>query len=803
LCNSHKKARFKINKTTKEERKTAMKKRILSLLLLTVMLFSLIAMTACDDEPAPPANQTLAAAMKEAGYTTFVYPSTEDGDENLNAAYAIINNAFKALTGADLLLKEDGGSWTSNIQNNNKEILIGDTNRTASAALNKTVQDNRSNSQKDYQIQMGNQEIILATGKDTLGYVGVASAFAAMLSQPVSTYSLDNYNSGLIQYQWEWGTIGGAAANTYQIVYPAGADASVQKAVKALRDAIYLVSGYKLNYVADTASQKTNEILVGHTNRALSTTLAQNSGWRNNNAMDYMFLAQGTKIAIMAGDDASGTESAVAAFIASRLTAANAQALNWSDSYQLPGIHDLTIGGVPAGDFQIVVDNDADFDTHYNAIRLHNYLLNHTGYNIPIVTEDAPKIANEIILGYVSNRSASSNSSMAANAWKMVYRQGSLILTAKNYIGVTTALKKLVSDIGAANGALHIPTNYAAQGTADIPVTWTGTAGNTPASVAAELKLGVTDRGVTGTYTLAWNDEFDNFWGDSWFDLNKWHMHDSMGSGNWTDVRYTVDQEDGLVKVENGTLIMQTVKENSTSRPWATHQAVVTNDTMNFKYGYLEMRGAPPYKGEVEWPSYWSHSGASTLAKQKLGAVYTSAAYQIEIDFFEIFASADTAIPNLHKWQGAKHDQISGVDQGAANSGTRVYNFTEHNKNPNEMHTYGFLWTENLMAFSIDGEFYYSYNLNHDFGGQCAATMAPFKTQYLQVIFNSTIYTPVYLQNNGWLGERLQNNIRNIGNATFPYVYTVDYVRLYRVSGYGDLITTPVNTLTAQKNYSR
>jgi hypothetical protein len=82
--------------------------------------------------------------------------------------------------------------------------------------------------------------------------------------------------------------------------------------------------------------------------------------------------------------------------------------------------------------------------------------------------------------------------------------------------------------------------------------------------------------------------------------------------------------------------------------------------------------------------------------------------------------------------------------------------------------------------------------------------MAPFKTQYLQVIFNSTIYTPVYLQENGgWLDERLQNNIRNIGNATFPYVYTVDYVRLYRVSGYGDLITTPVNTLTAPKNYSR
>ncbi len=798
-----------------------MKKRILSFLLLTVMLFSLIAMTACDDEPEtpPPAptGPTLAATMLEKGYTTFVYPLDEEGDENITAAYTIVNNAFKGLTGVDLTIKSDGGSWSSNAPNNQKEILLGNTNRTASHALSETVLDNRKNSAKDYQIKMGNQEILLATGDDvyttgdTMGYVTAATAFAAMLSQPVSSYPLESYTGSLVQYQWEWGTIGGAAANTYKIIWPENADSSVQEAAIALQKAIYLVSGYKLTVLKDNTAQTANEILVGHTNRALSTTLAQNSGWRNNNALDYMFLAQGTKIAIMAGDDEVGTESAVEAFAASYLTVANAQTLNWNHSYQLPGLHDFTIGGVPAGNFQIVVDANADFDTHYNAIRFHNFLLSYTGYNVPVVTSQATKIANEILFGEVSGRPLSSTAGMNEEDWKMKLDSGSLVLNAPNYYGVTVALRQLVNTIQNAGDACNLTGATIAQGTTTsfssgvndatpVPVTPTWKSGNTPADVRADLdSLSVRCPEDLGTkadakYVLAWNDEFDNLWNDPWFDQNKWHFNDSMGSAKWPDVKFSTAQEDGLVKVEDGKLIMKTVEQDDYIRPWATHHAVVTNDTMNYQYGYLEMRGAPPYKGEVEWPSYWAHSGASTLAEQKLGASYNNAKYQIEVDYFEIFASKDTVTPNLHKWIPGRGTsvQLSGIDQGADYSGTRTYKFSS-NAVANELHTYGFLWTENLMAFSVDGTFYFSYNLNRDFGNVASGSgMQPFKTQYLQVIFNSTFASRAWSENsaNAWFNCKV-----DIDDATFPYIFTVDYVRYYKVANYGDLLTKNINNL--------
>ncbi len=820
-----------------------MKKRILSFLMLTVMLFSLFVITACGDDPAsttpsdtssttpqdpgttPPGTVTLAQAMLNNGYTKIIYPNRDADDASMAQGLNIIKDAFTALTGSTLLDDNDRVKYGTPVPANAKEILFGRTNRASSTTLGRTVEDNRENSAKDYQIVIKDQEINLAVG-DSLGYIECAKAFAALLAQPVS---LDNYDSGLKQYAWEWATVGGVSLKNYNIVYPQNADTTIQTAAKSLQQALFNVSGYNVTILNDSQAQTANEILIGHTNRQASADLAADTTWRNNNAYDYKFAASGTVIAIMAGDDLVGTKEAVAGFIATQLTADKSATLNWTYDHKKEGLYDLTIAGTPASQFQIVIADKADFDTQYNAIRLQEFLLAHTGYNLNVVTDKAPATAHEILLGTSSRNSQYDIN--GSNTWKIEYKGGDLYIRGKHYLNVTQALQHFVTMLKTEAADVALLANYTASGSVtDVDLTWTGTTDQTAKDVADDL--GVTHK--AGTYTLAWNDEFDDFWGDGWLDLEKWHLSDSMGAAKWTDVDFSDDREDGMVTVKDGIMTMYTTYDpTNLATPYSTHHAVVTNNTMNFNYGYLEMRGQPPYRGGVEWPSYWAHSGASNLAKKKYPATsgiekapYNDAAYQIEIDFFEIFANDKVATPNLHKWgkfeadpndptktifSGGPHDQISGKDQGAASSGTRekVFSSTEE---ANQMHTYGFLWTEHLMAFSVDGEFYYAYDLTANFGGNCEKTMEPFQTQYLQILFNSTVYTEAWLniypdptQPDGiasWISQSIKDRIHNADQfaSHFPWEFKVDYVRYYKINNYGELLTTDPATIGTPKD---
>ncbi len=785
-----------------------MKKRILSFLMLTVMLFSVFAFVACDDEETPPTDSTVAQALKDAGFDRIIYSVNDGGSEECTLATDKIAAKFRELTGAELFIMSDSNAKVDG----KKEIVIGKTKRDGSSALNQAVSANRENSAKDYHITMNANEVQLAVGDD-LGFLSVSDAFVALLAQPAASYPLDTgYDSGIVQYAWEWATLGGANIKDYKIIYPAklatvvGTKVNPPESVKDLQEAIFAVCGYELELVADdvgTASAK--EILVGHTNRTESAALAASDWTRNNISYDYKFQAVGTKVLIMGGDDAVSTTSAIDAFIATHLTADKAQTLAWNHHYIHAGLQDITFGGVAAGEFKIVISKTAAFDIEYAAIRLRDFILEQSGYNLEIITDTTPREngAKEIILGRTTR--TETNYSFGATAYNMAMQNGHLRIKAGNYYGVVQALQALVAEIKVAHAQgtayayandkeLQASTLSSDNGTDSVATTWTGITGNTAANVASGL--GVSNK--TGTYELVWNDEFDNFWGDNWFDLNKWHMHDSMGSANYKDVYYSSKQEDGLVKVENGNLVMQTVMQDSTTRPFATHHAMVTNTTMNFKYGYLEMKGLPPYKAELEWPSFWAHSGASTLAKERLGTSYTnSMPYQIEVDYFEIFSSYST-IPNMHKWQPDKSssEQLSGVDQGNS-SGTPTKTF--NSQQINEMHTYGFLWTENLMAFSIDGEFYFAYNLNDNFG---SGTMAGFKNAYLQVILNSTIFSPYFLANAGsWANSTArQQAVNNLATSNkFPYVFTVDYVRMYQIKNYGGLLCTDTDDFAANE----
>jgi hypothetical protein len=105
----------------------------------------------------------------------------------------------------------------------------------------------------------------------------------------------------------------------------------------------------------------------------------------------------------------------------------------------------------------------------------------------------------------------------------------------------------------------------------------------------------------------------------------------------------------------------------------------------------------------------------------------------------------------------------------------------------NEFHNYGFLWTENVMAFSVDGEFYWSYDLSdeHNFGNAKQGKMEGFRDLYLDIILNNMIFTEDYGKIGSWMADRYLK----LRDAHLPILYEVDYMRYYKLPNYGDFFT--------------
>lgn len=276
-------------------------------------------------------------------------------------------------------------------------------------------------------------------------------------------------------------------------------------------------------------------------------------------------------------------------------------------------------------------------------------------------------------------------------------------------------------------------------------------------------------------YKLVWNDEFDK----DCLDLKKWSANTC---GTWNeDHAYTYESPYWRFKDSVATLSMTKFeKENEKGKLYLDAYSFVTSDTMNFQYGYIEMRAKVPFFGKGEFPAFWLLSSQAVLARRQ--SDYNIRKNRIEIDIFENFGSKRTIVPNLHKYENIPngwHSQLSGIDHGASVSGTKSYKFPE-NAEPNDWHTYGMLWTENLISFSVDGEFYYTYDLSQNFG---KIEDTDCFHQPVAVIISNQIFSENWCKINDFAKAN--------GPAApeiFPLDYSVDYVRLYQKAS-GILLT--------------
>ena len=251
---------------------------------------------------------------------------------------------------------------------------------------------------------------------------------------------------------------------------------------------------------------------------------------------------------------------------------------------------------------------------------------------------------------------------------------------------------------------------------------------------------------------MVWNDEFD---GEK-LDLNKWEFSQSMSN---SDVFY--DNGEKNIRIDNGTLLMRVNRTDSSEKPFTVSQGLTTKNKMGFRYGYLEMRAAVPFRHGA-WPSFWAMS-FPRLHSRDIG-------WGAEVDIFEVFSNENTLFPNLHKHGPNREHFMIQDEQNPNRSGG--YRFAD-DKNPNDFHIYGFEWTKEHMSFFVDGECYHTYNLDDEceFAKTALKGLEGYR-EHLYLLINNEIFT----ENSGWkpIGSALNDS------DALPIEYRIDYIRLYQ-----------------------
>lgn len=269
-----------------------------------------------------------------------------------------------------------------------------------------------------------------------------------------------------------------------------------------------------------------------------------------------------------------------------------------------------------------------------------------------------------------------------------------------------------------------------------------------------------------GKYKYVWGDEFNG----NQLDMNKWQFRDTSRAAS--DVYFTKDNltvSDGIAKI---TAKRYYDPSNATYK-WSNAPTLETKNTMNYQYGYLEMRACVPYMKGM-WPSFWLLSGKTDLYD---GSVFANqCGYNVEVDVFEIFGSVDTVVPNLHKW----YVDGSGMHTQARFRAKYIYENTEFLNQ--EYHIYGFEWTPNEMSMYVDGEKYNTFDFKNNIDSK--GDMSGFNN-HMYLIIGNTIISPNNSGNDAMGLPRIDED----EPSDLPASYCIDWIRLYQEDGKGNLLT--------------
>lgn len=443
------------------------------------------------------------------------------------------------------------------------------------------------------------------------------------------------------------------------------------------------ILGVNVKNTSDTTDgTDTYEILIGNTNRPESAAAMEymfDQGYGRYE--DFIICTIGKKIVINA-HNANSLDAACKYFVENFLKKEGVSGGIKYINAMKGDFKDITVNGVNIGKFYIVRPHyNTSYITQLEIERLVDSVYKASGFMLKI-KEDTYTTEGEyeIVVGNTNRKGVEKiesydNYNITVSGNKVYLNGGNTYSTAIS----VTMFEKLLADGTVADADSVKNGSYA-----------TAYAENCNPSTH---------------YRPVWYDDFD---GDE-VDTNKWDI---------ISEEYAKKGDDGL-SGQNGKRAWRR-PENVLIYDGLFH-SVFTQDegnyysgtlrtytTMTYQYGYLEMSSITP-KGSGFWSTLWMSS-----ANVKENAF--EGGYSMEVDIAENFGNAAVTDANAHVWPkgvgsalGYEHRSF---DQIRANESKYSVQKTDGKLLSEDFHTFGFLWTEDYIAFTADGKIYCDLNIN-------------------------------------------------------------------------------------------
>lgn len=421
--------------------------------------------------------------------------------------------------------------------------------------------------------------------------------------------------------------------------------------------------------------EDTCEILIGNTNRP-ETAEAKQLLIENTKmyAKNFIVCVLNDNIVIYAVTD-DYLPDAIKHYLENYATATSVPA-NLQDIQQDTATYTtLSIGGnTNLYGYSIVRSHfETSYMTQIELESLHKFLLEKTGYYVPIV-EDAYVAPGdkEIIIGGC-NREGQTVDERDLGFYEIKTVGSKLYINGGSDFAVALALKELSKKLSSGttelnDGILLSGDYYETIETYD-----------------------------DSEYKLVWSDEFNG----TAINESVWHIcyGTERHSGSYEEgkLSYRCTKENTFVK--DGALYMCAMRDEKAYYGGMLH----TDDDLHYKYGYLEIKAKTP-----DGPGFWS--GFWTFGYDWNGG-YTDPDYNLyaEFDIMENYGNGNYFSPALHRWPTAKgeaagYEHTNPTYQGKyAESGGRRITCPDGKTFSDDFHTYGCYWTDEKIIITCDG----------------------------------------------------------------------------------------------------
>lgn len=513
----------------------------------------------------------------------------------------------------------------------------------------------------------------------------------------------------------------------YKVVFPENASNRLSAAVKTFRSTAQKGLDTEITVTFDSEAQESkNELLIGKTNRKLSSDLLEKiKSNRKNCADDFLLYSKNGKIAIIADtDDAliKALDWFSETFCESERKwtyLRNGYEFLYAPEYELPSI---LISDNTLFDYSVVTQNCAEYiygraiDDYIDTVR--NYLH----YSMNRDEERFIHTDKEILIGELSH-SESIGVSPKENEYIIQTVGNKLVVKGYDSICLYYAVKKLQSlteNAIKSKNTLSFGNSYSFTGKID------------PSDAT--------------TYKLVYNDEFEGTGLDQ-----IWKKYDGGTSGDHSVLGGSIENVGrSLCYTENGILHMPSRRSSADSNNFDESKITLKNDLW-YKYGCIEVCAKMPFN-----PAH------AAIWLNGLG----------EVDILENFSSENSFRSNIHKWfnqntwDGASNYAHTSLDGNSKYEDIRRFTIDTEKYGGNltsDFHVYSLDWTEDYFRFAVDGKTYfrYDYKDNED--------EVDFFRQELYLILVCGIGSNSY-------GAKYVPNSHD-GKT---YDFQIDYVRLYQ-----------------------